>query len=236
MNIERSFLETPNEWESVDEDTFLLRTEWAGHYPHGTALRLLQQRGILRTPNYIFRVRGSKVLDKEKRMSKKKYAETEQAGEQDIQENDTLLDQEFGDQVEQDDDELVGGDFDTSEQTEEIDNGDEPFDIRVDDGKAESDEGDAKADEQVTKEAMLLATPLPPVKENDIPKPVKEKKGRGFPLGTIRHYKNGEAFRRVPPPKGWEYLGKTGSEKVQKAEAQAREAGLEVIYDSPEGK
>lgn len=163
-------------------------------------------------------------------MSKKRYAETEQAGEQDIQENDALLDQEFGDQVEQDD--VTGdGDLDTSEQTEEVDNGDDPLDVNVDEGKTEADERDAMA-----WAAWPWRFPLPPVKENDIPKHVKEKKGRGFPLGTIRHYKNGEAFRRVPPPKGWEYLGKTGSEKVKTAEAQALEAGLEVIYDSSEGK
>jgi len=150
MNIERAYIDVPTEWKNVDEDTFLLRTEWAGVYPKGTALQLLREKGLLCTPAYLFRLKGKSHIDKEKIMDQ----------------NDEALE-----------------------------------------GKAEGDEKDAKAQF------------------------VTEKKPRGYPLGTIRNYKNGEAFRRVEPPKGWEYIGKTGSDKVKAAEAEAKEKGLEVIFD-----
>lgn len=162
MNIERAFVEEPNEWKDVDEDTFLLRTEWAGVYPKGTALQLLREKGLLRTPAYLFRLKG-------------KHHQGEQ-----------IMDQ----------------------NTEKAAEGARPL--------TEGEVKDLKA---------------------GVAKDKAEKKPRGYPLGTIRHYKNGEAFRRVEPPKGWEYIGKTGSDKVKAAEAAAREKGLEVIYDpAPEQK
>jgi hypothetical protein len=160
MNLQRAYTDEPDTWYDITMDTFILRTEWAGYYPRGTALQELQKRGTLTTPAYIFRIK------EEKEMSKK---------------------------------------------------------------KAVNIAPEAAVVTTSPEQGSMDTTPLEQ-------KPAAEKKPRGFPLGTIRHYKNGEAFRRIAPPKGWEYIGKTGSERVLAAEATARANGFDVIYFQPTSK
>lgn len=50
-----------------------------------------------------------------------------------------------------------------------------------------------------------------------------------FPVGAVRMYKNGEAFRKVGGPKGWEYIGKNGGARAQAAIEAAKKAGLPII-------
>jgi hypothetical protein len=57
MIIERMYNDCPDEWEPVDEQEFLRRTEWAGYWKKGTALQTLKDAGLLRTPFAHFRVR-----------------------------------------------------------------------------------------------------------------------------------------------------------------------------------
>lgn len=75
MKIERAYKENLNEWEDVDEDTFLLRTEWAGVYKKGTALKLLQEKGVIETSVYLFRVKKGGVSGKKSGPDKASVAE-----------------------------------------------------------------------------------------------------------------------------------------------------------------
>ncbi|RDE12135.1 MAG: hypothetical protein C4K49_10660 [Candidatus Thorarchaeota archaeon] len=58
-------------------------------------------------------------------------------------------------------------------------------------------------------------------------------KARAMPTGAIRHYANGETFRKVGGTKGWEYVGKMGSAKAKAAEEEARKNGLPIIHAEP---
>lgn len=54
-------------------------------------------------------------------------------------------------------------------------------------------------------------------------------KAARLPVGAVRMYKNGEAFRKVGGPKGWEYIGKNGGARAQAAIEAAKKAGLPII-------
>ena len=55
MTIERMYVDQPDVWEEVPEEEFLRRTEWAGYYKKGTALRAVKA-GTIRTPWAFYRL------------------------------------------------------------------------------------------------------------------------------------------------------------------------------------
>ena len=56
--IEKRYREGGSDWQRVDEEEFLRRTEWAGYWKKGTALATLRDAGQISTPWADFRVRG----------------------------------------------------------------------------------------------------------------------------------------------------------------------------------
>jgi len=250
VNIERAFIDEPNVWSNIDEDTFLLRTEWAGVYPMGTALKFLHEKGLIRTPTHLFRLKGKYSqggTDMKKKAEKipQRLLEKAKANAANIA-PDEPTEEAVNDFLNEATTEEIS---ETVEDTTEIDSTAES----ADEGKAEPDVTDEKVEDTVVEaKASLITDPSPnnPLRNKVLLEKTRNectpeelailnrlnptgKKPRGYPLGTIRHYKNGEAFRRVEPPKGWEYLGKTGSDKVKKAEDEAKAKGLGVIYDQP---
>lgn len=56
--IQRKYLgDDEAEWEEIDENEFLRRTEWASYFPKGTALAELKKKGKLSTPAAEFRLK-----------------------------------------------------------------------------------------------------------------------------------------------------------------------------------
>jgi hypothetical protein len=57
-------------------------------------------------------------------------------------------------------------------------------------------------------------------------------KAKGMPIGALRRYGNGEWFRKVGGPKGWEYIGKQGGARVEAALKEARAKGHPIVTPS----
>ena len=59
MSIERMYVDNGPQvsaWESITEEEFIKRTEWAGYWKYGTALQALKDAGQIRTPWAFYRI------------------------------------------------------------------------------------------------------------------------------------------------------------------------------------